>query len=76
MMQLERQKKILDYLNKNRKATTKELSQLLDVSTTTIRTDLNQMDRENLITKTPSAIVLKTSKIRGSSAGGACASSR
>lgn len=51
MMQLERQKKILDYLNKNRKATTKELSQLLDVSTTTIRTDLNQMDRENLITK-------------------------
>ena len=50
-MQLERQKKILDYLNKNRKATTKELSQLLDVSTTTIRTDLNQMDRENLITK-------------------------
>ena len=45
-------KKILDYLNKNRKATTKELSQLLDVSTTTIRTDLNQMDRENLITKT------------------------
>ena len=25
MMQLERQKKILDYLNKNRKATTKEL---------------------------------------------------
>ena len=52
MMQLERQKKILDYLNKNRKATTKELSQLLDVSTTTIRTDLNQMDKENLITKT------------------------
>ena len=43
MMQLERQKKILDYLNKNRKATTKELSQLLDVSTTTIRTDLNRI---------------------------------
>ena len=51
MMQLERQKKILDYLNKNRKATTKELSQLLDVSATTIRTDLNQME-EKLITKT------------------------
>ena len=51
-MQLERQKKILDYLNKNRKATTKELSQLLDVSATTIRTDLNQMDKEKLITKT------------------------
>ena len=52
MMQLERQKKILEYLNKNRKATTKELSQLLDVSATTIRTDLNQMDKEKLITKT------------------------
>ena len=29
MMQLERQKKILDYLNKNRKATTKELQSVL-----------------------------------------------
>ena len=57
MMQLERQKKILDYLNKNRKATTKELSQLLDVSATTIRTDLNQMDKEKLITKTHSGAV-------------------
>ena len=57
MMQLERQKKILDYLNKNRKATTKELSQLLDVSATTIRTDLNQMDIEKLISKTDGGAV-------------------
>ena len=42
MLQLERQKLILDYLEKNRKATTNELSELLGVSTTTIRTDLNQ----------------------------------
>ena len=44
MLQLERQQKILDYLKENRKATTNELSELLGVSTTTIRTDLNQMD--------------------------------
>ena len=36
----------------NRKATTNELSEMLGVSTTTIRTDLNQMDKEKLLTKT------------------------
>ena len=46
MLQLERQQKILDYLKENRKATTNELSELLGVSTTTIRTDFNQMDKE------------------------------
>ena len=34
------------------RATTNELSELLGVSTTTIRTDLNQMDKEKLLTKT------------------------
>ena len=52
MLQLERQKYILEYLKKNRKATTNELSEMLGVSTTTIRTDLNQMDKEHLLTKT------------------------
>lgn len=52
MLQLERQQKILDYLEENRKATTNELSEMLGVSTTTIRADLNQMDREKLLTKT------------------------
>lgn len=46
MLQLERQKLILEYLKQNRKATTNELSEMLGVSTTTIRTDLNQMDKE------------------------------
>ena len=50
MLQLERQKHILKYLEKNRKATTNELSEMLGVSATTIRTDLNQMDKENLLT--------------------------
>lgn len=52
MLQLERQKLILSYLEKNRKATTNELSDMLGVSATTIRTDLNQMDKEKLLTKT------------------------
>ena len=52
MLQLERQKLILSYLEKNRKATTNELSEMLGVSATTIRTDLNQMDKEKLLTKT------------------------
>ena len=38
MLQLERQKLILEYLKQNRKATTNELSEMLGVSTTTIRT--------------------------------------
>ena len=52
MLQLERQKLILEYLKQNRKATTNELSEMLGVSTTTIRTDLNQMYKEKLLTKT------------------------
>ena len=55
MLQLDRQKQILDYLKKNRKATTNELSELLGVSTTTIRTDLNQMDKDCLLKKTHGA---------------------
>lgn len=52
MLQLERQQQILNYLEKNRKATTNELSELLGVSATTIRIDLKQMDKEKLLTKT------------------------
>lgn len=52
MLQLERQKMILDYLKQHRKATTNELSDMLGVSTTTIRTDLNQMDKNKQLTKT------------------------
>lgn len=52
MLQLKRQQQILNYLEKNRKAATNELSELLGVSATTIRTALNQMDKEKLLTKT------------------------
>ena len=59
MLQLERQKHILKYLEKNRKATTNELSEMLGVSATTIRTDLNQMDKEKLLTKTHGGAVYR-----------------
>lgn len=62
MMQLERQNLILEYLMKNRKATTNELSELLNVSATTIRTDLNHMEHEQLITKTHGGALYKASK--------------
>ena len=59
MLQLERQQQILDYLEKNRKATTKELSDMRGVSATTIRTDLNQMDKAKLLTKTHGGAVYR-----------------
>ena len=59
MLQLERQQQILDYLEKNRKATTNELSDMLGVSATTIRTDLNQMDKAKLLTKTHGGAVYR-----------------
>jgi DeoR/GlpR family transcriptional regulator of sugar metabolism len=58
MMLLERQNLILKYLEKNRKATTNELSDLLNVSSTTIRHDLNKMEKDLLITKTHGGAVL------------------
>lgn len=59
MMQLERQTQILSYLKQKRKATTNELSQLLNVSATTIRTDLNRMEKEQLLIKTHGGAVYK-----------------
>lgn len=62
MLQFERQEFILDYLKKNRKATTNELSELLGVSATTIRTDLNQMDKDHLLSKTHGGAVFRDAK--------------
>lgn len=62
MLQAERQSQILEYLKKNGRATTVELSDMLGVSTTTIRTDLNQMDKEGLLTKTHGGALFKAFK--------------
>lgn len=61
MLLLERQNQILDYLRQNRKATTNELSELLGVSTTTIRTDFNRMEKEGLLTKTHGGAIYRES---------------
>ena len=48
----ERQEKILEYVNKHEKASTKELSQLFQLSLVTIRSDINELDRRGLLLKT------------------------
>ncbi|QJA09039.1 DeoR/GlpR transcriptional regulator [Romboutsia sp. CE17] len=51
MLVLERHIKIINLLNKNLRMTTNELCEQLNVSATTIRTDLNFLEKENLIRK-------------------------
>ena len=62
MLQAERQNEILEYLRKNGRATTAELSDMLGVSATTIRTDLNQMDKDGLLTKTHGGALFKATE--------------
>lgn len=52
MFQIEKQKKILDYVNKTKKATVIELSEYLGVSKVTIRRYLNELENKGLIFKT------------------------
>lgn len=51
MFQIERQKKILDYVNKTEKATVNELSDFLGVSKVTIRKYLNELESKGLVIK-------------------------
>lgn len=51
MLQIDRQKKIYNYLKCNRKATVNELSALCDVAAMTIRRDLDKMEGDGLITR-------------------------
>jgi DeoR/GlpR family transcriptional regulator of sugar metabolism len=48
----ERQKRIVEYLAENQSASVSELSRLLDVSSVTIRSDLNQLARAGQVTRT------------------------
>lgn len=48
----ERQEKILEYVNQHETASTKELSQLFQLSLVTIRSDINELDRKGLLLKT------------------------
>lgn len=52
MLALERQKYIIDYLNSNKIATTKQLSELTNASLATLRRDLNVLEKKGLLIKT------------------------
>lgn len=51
MFQAERQERILEYINTNKKVRTKELSRIFNTSMVTIRADLNDLDEKGMIIK-------------------------
>lgn len=57
MFQIERQEKILQYINKKKKAHIKELSDVFDVSKVTIRRDLDELADKGLIIKTHGGVM-------------------
>jgi len=52
MFQLKRQKIMLDYVNKVKKATVSELSEYLDISKVTVRRYLTELESKDLVIKT------------------------
>lgn len=52
MLALERQRFILDYINTNKIASTKQLSELTNASLATLRRDLHTLEQQGLILKT------------------------
>lgn len=52
MLALERQKYIIDYLNSNKIASTKQLSELTNASLATLRRDLNTLAKQGFLVKT------------------------
>lgn len=63
MFQIERQEKILQYINKKKKANVKELSTMFDVSKVTIRRDLDELAEKGLVIKTHGGVMSITSKL-------------
>ena len=51
MFQAERQERILEYINTNKKVRTKELSRIFNTSMVTLRADLNDLDEKGMIIK-------------------------
>lgn len=54
----ERREKILELLNEKRRLTVKELSKQIGVSQATLRTDLNELESENLLVRTHGGAML------------------
>lgn len=63
MFQEERLKFIVDYVTKNKKASTKELSELLSTSVVTIRADLKILQEKDLLVKTHGGVMINSYKI-------------
>lgn len=58
MFLIERRKKIIEYLNTQRKATVKDLSSVLNVTEVTLRNDLKVLEKEGLIKRVHGGAVL------------------
>lgn len=56
----ERQQAILTYVETHKKATVAELCQLFKVSTGTIRNDLREMEKQNLVTRTHGGVLIRS----------------
>lgn len=57
---LERQQSILAYVEAHKKATVAELCQLFKVSTSTIRNDLREMEKQTLVTRTHGGVLIRS----------------
>lgn len=64
MFQLDRHKKIYEYILKNKNATVNELSEIFDVATMTIRRDLDKMEKDGLITRVFGGAVIDCSMVK------------
>ena len=63
MYQEERQKKILKYVNENKKISVKELSELLDTSVVTIRSDISKLQDKGLLIRSHGGVMANSYKI-------------
>ena len=61
--QIERQKRILDYVNRSKKATVVELSNLIGVSKVTIRKYISDLESKGLVIKTHGGVLSRSSDL-------------
>lgn len=59
MYKIERQEKILQYINKHERASVVELSEMFEVSKVTIRSDIDELESKGLLNKTHGGAVSK-----------------
>jgi DeoR/GlpR family transcriptional regulator of sugar metabolism len=57
MFQVERQEKILEYINNKKKAKVIELSKVFKTSSVTIRSDINELTKKGLVVKTHGGVL-------------------